>query len=335
MRVYIDRPNIISFFRASGHALFGDCLRMLKSQADIWFNFPKSNLLSDEALQIVVTQLASGSKDAPRPKFAEDSFPTRPLKSNMHIDISNRDDLTAVYLITDEKVKSVQQKGYILIGDEGQEIETLSELFFDDFQFSKSLTPKKDMPNWYSLTPTIKPCTDIIITDRYMFSNEELLEYNLHAYLSVLGGDFPGKKVNIVLFTCLKQQYKSSDGRTQFFTPDWNKLKSELKGSLKRKYGASPNVTIVPLMRVDEHDRTIFTNYNNSYSGDSLTYYDSKWNHITKGRHYAIHSHGLRENLENGYLFIEDMQSVLNSLSAKEKENIVGDKKCGFLKFSE
>lgn len=88
-------------------------------------------------------------------------------------------------------------------------------------------------------------------------------------------------------------------------------------------------------MRVDEHDRTIFTNYNNSYSGDSLTYYDSKWNHITKGRHYAIHSHGLRENLENGYLFIEDMQSVLNSLSAKEKENIVGDKKCGFLKFSE
>lgn len=168
-----------------------------------------------------------------------------------------------------------------------------------------------------------------------MFSNEELLEYNLHAYLSVLGGDFPGKKVNIVLFTCLKQQYKSSDGRTQFFTPDWNKLKSELKGSLKRKYGASPNVTIVPLMRVDEHDRTIFTNYNNSYSGDSLTYYDSKWNHITKGRHYAIHSHGLRENLENGYLFIEDMQSVLNSLSAKEKENIVGDKKCGFLKFSE
>lgn len=128
MRVYIDQPNIISFFRAKDHALFGDCLRMLKSQADLRFNFSKSTLLSDEALQMVITQLTSGSKDAPRPKFADELFPIRPLKSNIHADFSCRDDLTAVYLIKDEKVKSVQQKGYILIADEGQEIEILSEL---------------------------------------------------------------------------------------------------------------------------------------------------------------------------------------------------------------
>lgn len=333
MRVYIDQPNIVSFFRDKEHPLFGDCLRMLKSQADLWFNFPKSCLLTNEALKVIITQLVSGSKDSPKPKFSEEPFPSRPLKSNTHSEFSTREQLTAVYLLKDDKIENVKKKDCILIGGEGEEVETLSKMFYEDFQFTKSLVPKKDMPNWKSLTLWVLPCTDIIITDRYLFSSQELLDYNLHAYLNVLAGENPGKKFNVVIFTCLQQEYKSADGKKCYFTPDWNKLKSDIKARLKGKFGTTPNVTIVPLSRIEEHDRTIFTNYNNSYSGDSLTYYDSKWNHISKGRHYAIHSHGLRENLENGFFFIEDMQKVLDNLSARDKENIIGDRKSEFLTF--
>ena len=140
--------------------------------------------------------------------------------------------------------------------------------------------------------------------------------------------------VNIVIFTCLTQEFKGEDGKKHFFIPDWVKTKTELKNKIRTVLGSSPNVTIVALRRITEHDRTIFTNYNNSYSGDSLTYYDSKWNYISNGRHFTVHSHGLRHNLLQGFCFIDDMQAILNNLtSAKDKECIYGDKKSNFLKF--
>ncbi len=333
MRIYIDQLNIVSFFKDKKHPLFEDSLRMLKSQSDLYFNFPKATLLSDEALQVIITQMTSGSKDTPKPKFKEEPFPPRPLKSNVHGDLVHREDLTAAYLITDEKITSVQQQGCLLVGGEGQEVETISQLFFDDFQFTKSFTPKKDMPSWEALAHTVRPCTDIIIVDRYLFASEELLDYNLHAFLAVLGGNLPNRKFNLVIFTS-KTQIIDINGKKSQFTPDWGKLRNAIRSYLKKKYGSTPNVTIVTLNRVEEHDRTIFTNYNNSYSGDSLTYYDSNWNHISKGRNYAVHSHGLRENLTKGFYFIDDMQDILNGLtSVRDKECIVGDKKCNFLKF--
>lgn len=334
MRAYIDYQNVLSFFGSNDHPLFRDCLRMLKSQCDLYFNFPKETLLQDQNLQAIFVQLTSGSKDSPKPKFLETPFPSRPLKSNAQNEMVSREELTAVYLLDDEKVQSVKDKGGILVGGKDQEVDILSLLFFDDYQFSKSYAPKKEMPNWSALAPTVRPCTDIIIADRYLFSSTELLDFNIHSYLSVIGGKYQNKKVNVVIFTSLSQSFKGTDGKTHTFTPDWNKLKTELKSKLKDTLGASPNVTIVALRRIEEHDRTIFTNYNNSYSGDSLTYYDSNWNHISNGRHYTVHSHGLQGNLSHGFYFIDDMQHVLSRLtSEREKECIYGDKKSNFLKF--
>jgi len=334
MRAYIDYQNILSFFGSNNNPLFGDCLRMLKSQCDLYFNFPKEVLLQDQDLQAIFVQLTSGSKNAPKPRFLDTSFPSRPLKSNAQNELMSREELTAVYLLDDDKVQNFKDKGGIIVAGKGQEVDTLSLLFFDDYQFSKSYAPKKEMPTWQALEPTVRPCTDIIITDRYLFSSTELLDYNIHSYLSVLGGKYHNKKVNVVIFTCLSQSFKGEDGKTHTFIPDWEKLKTELKSNLKGALGSSPNVTIVALRKVEEHDRTIFTNYNNSYSGDSLIYYDSNWNYISNGRHYTIHSHGLRENLSRGFYFIDNMQSILSGLtSARDKECIYGDKKSNFLKF--
>lgn len=334
MRVYIDQTNLLSFLESNNHPHYKDTLRMLKSQCDLYFNFSKDIIDKNESLRAIILQLASGSKDSPKPKFSDVIFPARPLKSNFHIDISNRHDLTAVYLIDDEKVSKAKDKGYLLIGGIGEEVDTLSQLFHDDYQFSKSYTPKRDMPHWNALKPTILPCTDIIIVDRYVFSDDILLDYNLHAYLSELGGKFQGKKIKIVIFTSLQQGCKGSDGKKFYFTPDWDKLKLGIKAFLKRVYNASSSVTIVALRRVEEHDRTIFLNYNNSYSGDSLNYYNSKGEVITNGRNYTVHSHGFRQHLVNGFYFIDDMQAVLNALTSQlDKQCIIGDKESNFLNF--
>lgn len=333
MRVYIDQANLFSFFGNKLNPKFEDCLRMLKAQCDLFFNFPKQQLLISEELKAIIGRFSSGSGKSKLPHFSDQHFPTRPLKSNLQTDFTSREDFTAVYLLDDDKVNNIKEKDTILIGGVGDEIDTLSNLFFEDFQFTKSYTPKRDMPTWESLVNTVRPCTDIIIVDRYLFANEDLLDFNLHALIAVLGGKKLGRKFNLVIFTC-RTQIIEINGHKQSHTPDWDKLKKDIKTYLKKIYGSSPNVTIVTLNRVEEHDRTIYTNYYNSYSGDSLTYYDSKGRYISKGRNYSVHSHGLRDNLTKGFYFIDDMQKVINDLFyPKDMELFIGDKKCNFLKF--
>jgi hypothetical protein len=332
MRVYFDRDNLSSFFASSNHELFADCLRMLKSQCDLYLNFSKQALANPD-IATILSQFTSGSKSTEKPHFNEEPVPSRPIKSNAPNEFTCRDQFTAAYLLTDEKLEALKSKGSILLGGKGEEVETLSRLFFDDYQFTKPFTPKEHMPNWDALKPTVLPCTDIIIVDRYLFASHELLDYNIHYLLSTLGGPQEQRKYNIVIFTCQKQD-ASTNGRKEYITPDWKNVKDKIKSYLKSKNGSTPNVTIVTLRRVKEHDRTIFSNYNNSYSGDSLTYYNSKWELITASRNYSVHSHGLRDNLQKGYFFIEDMQKVIDELSLpRDSELIIGDKKCNFLNF--
>lgn len=334
MRVYFDKDNFLSFFASSKHELFADCLRMLKTQCDLHLNFSK-DILTDPSISIIFAQLSSGSKKAPMPHFENGPVPSRPLKTNAHLEFTCRDQLTAAYLVTDERTETLKAKGTLLVGGKGEEVDTLSKLFFEDYQFTKPFTPKEHMPNWESLSPTVMPCTDIIIVDRYLFASEGLLDYNIHALLSTLGGQQDNRKYNIVIFTCLQQEI-TIDGKKSSITPNWSAIKGKIKSYLKVKNGATPNVTIVTLKRVKEHDRTIFTNYNNSYSGDSLTYYNSKWQLITTSRNYSVHSHGLRDNLQKGYFFIDDMQRVIDGLSyPKDSDLFVGDKKSNFLRFPE
>lgn len=326
MRAYIDKSNLLSFVESKEHPLYGDCLRMLKSQFDLHFNFPRSSLSVCEELRSIIPLLTSGSKDAPMPVFNEQLFPSRPLKSNFYTDLTTQD-LTAVYLLDDEKIDGAKSKGHILIGCKGEEVDVLSKLFFEEYQYTKSFNPRTDMPNWGALKPTVLPCTDIILADRYVFSDENLLKCNLCELLSEIGGRIKEKKINIVIFT--NQEYTNAGKR---YTHDLEKLKNEIRQHLKNVFEATPNITIVS--RCKFHDRMIFTNYNHSCSGDSLTYYDSKGNIITNCSNYAVHSHGLRENLKRGFNLIAEMQTEINELtSLSDKECIIGDRKSNFLSF--
>ncbi|MBD5272675.1 MAG: hypothetical protein HDS42_05355, partial [Bacteroides sp.] len=245
-----------------------------------------------------------------------------------------REELTAVYLIEDEKIENVQRTGAILIGAPGEEIITLSKLFFEDYQFSTSLTPKKDMPSWDVLSSVIQPCSDIIIIDRFIFAEQNLIEYNLHSFLKVISNNAVEKKFNLVIFTDPVQQIKIN-GKTETFKPDWIKIRADIISYFKKiDKRAAVNVTIIASREIGEHDRSIFMNYANHSSGDSLNYYDSQGRVITNGRHYSIHSHGHRQNLANGYSIIDDMQLVINKISLPHKTDaIYGDKECNFLNF--
>ena len=331
MRVYFDKKNIASFFASSARTAFQDCLRMIKSQCDIYFTFPKE-IFANPPYSLILNQLSSGRSISSKPQFIG-LFPPRPLKSNVHKDF-NRDELTAAYLIEDEKIDVVKRAGAVLIGAPGEEIDTLSKLFYDDYQYTTSLTPKRDMPSWEVLSSVIQPCSDIIIIDRFLFAEQELIEYNLHSFLKIISNNSIEKKFNLVIFTDPVQQIKIN-GKIETFKPDWTKMRADIISYFKQMDRRSAvNVTIVASREIGEHDRSIFMNYANHSSGDSLNYFDSQGRIITNGRHYTIYSHGLRQNLDNGYSIIDDMQNVIDKISSSQKKDVIfGDKECNFLNF--
>lgn len=334
MRVYIDLDNLVSLLRNFGHPLFDDSLRMLKSQCELIFNFPKSMLATNDELRVMLLHLTDGFKNSYRPVFRDEPKPERPIKSNFHTYLKCKEDLTAVYLLDDDKVQAAKAKGNLLIGGFGEEISTLSRLFYEDYQFTRPFTPAKDMPTWNVLKPMVLPCSDIIIVDPFLFSAEELLDFNLHALLGVLAPKISDTKINVVIFTAPSYPVKQSSGKTKWVSPEWITIRKNIIKSLKSR-NVSVKVTIVASRKINEHDRSIFTNYTNSHSGDSFNYYDSKNRLITKGRHYTVHSHGSRDNLSKGYSLIEDMQTVIDNIikDGGDDKSIFGDRKSNFLKF--
>lgn len=336
MRVYIDLDNLSSLLSSFNDRLFDDSLRMLKSQCELFFNFPKSILSLNKELMVVLTRLTDGSKNTPRPVFRDEPKPKRPIKSNFYAALDDREDLTAIYLLDDEKVHTAKSKGNLLIGGFGEEISTLSRLFYEDYQFTRSFTPAKEMLTWNILESLVLPCSDIIIVDPYLFSEEKLLDYNLHALLRVLVPKTSDSKIKLVIFTAPSYSVKDSNGKTIKLKPEWKTIRKNIIKFLKFD-NVTAKVTIVASSKINEHDRSIFTNYYNLHSGDSFNYYDSKNNLITKGRHFTVHSHGSKENLSKGYTLIDDMQVVINNLKNENgyEESIIGDKESNFLRFSD
>lgn len=317
---------------------------MLKSQCDLVFNISKATFASNNEYRQIFTKLTDGidilDKDRPADKdrpvnieFSDIPKPERPISLNFYKNLQCREDLTAIYLLDDQNTAATKSKGHLLIGGVGEEITILSNLFYENFQFSKDLVPKRDMPSWNALDSYILPCTDIIIVDSFIFAEESLLDYNLLALLKVLSPKSSNSKINLVIFTAPDYAIQQSNGKYITVVPNWDSIRKKINNKFKPER-IKVNITFVTYRDLEEHDRSIFTNYNNSHSGDSLNYYDSQGNVITKGRNYEIHSHGLKDHLDNSFLLLDDLQKVLNKLNdEKYKHCIKGDKKSNFLKF--
>lgn len=215
MNVYIDKANIVSFLQQYKDKRFQSCNQMLKEQCDMNFNFSKNELLSDKihGREVIawLTTLSSGMKGE---VVWEVKFPDRPLKSNCHISFT-REQLCSVYLLDDEKVDNVLEKGIILIAKVGSEIDVLSNLFFPNKQYQKNIF--RQLSSWKDLATYISPCTDIIIVDQFLLSDVSLLESNIYTLVERLCSLAHHSKLNIVLFT-LKENYDKETKKT--FVPD-------------------------------------------------------------------------------------------------------------------
>lgn len=266
--------------------------------------------------------LTSGIDNNILPKWGC-NFPKRPLKSNTHKDPKfNHSQLSAVYLINDKNCNFLKNLGNFLFAPVGQEVETISSLLFNDYQFSITKNTE-ELTSWSDLQKFASPCSDIIIADKFIFSDDKILEFNIYKIIEQLIYLVDNSKINIIFFT-LKDKMESN----------CNNIISKIKYLVKKKIGVKPNVTIIAAQTIkNEHDRTIFTNYKLYISGDSFNYFNSKNELITKGRYFHIHSNASIENLKCSFKFIEDMQNIITELLNKNQDCIHGDKVCNYINF--
>lgn len=334
MNIYIDKPNLLSVVHSAKKENYNDCMRMLKDNFRIFFTFSKKDIVDLEQndkqdvmqwLTQMVTGINSSNTD---PVKWESTFPPRPLDTTSF----NSEQLSSVYCLSkdrDSKMFSHIKKGNLIIACEGQEIEALSSLFFDSFQFTKDIFD--EVSSWSDLEKYISPCTDIVITDLYIFSSPEIYQQNIYSLLRVLGSKAKNSKINVIIFTLKSNYIKESKIE---FEPDWDTIYSKIRKCAEKH--SSFNVTFVTASKetLEEHDRTIFTNYKVFASGDTYNYFNSNGERITKGRWLHVHSSAIKNNEAKASKFIQDMQSIIDGIENKKNDRLIKkDKISNFLVF--
>jgi hypothetical protein len=368
MDIYIDKENLKSFIKSRNNPnykdCYDDCCRMLKRQLRINYNFEKTETLEDElnkdglweSYSKIATQGNGWSEDVD--EYLKESIPSRPIvlskfpprriEPNSSFMLNNLHQHSNVFLINDEKASLLQDKGTSLIGPLGQEINTLKQLFCgNDYDFHKLYDTQnpKSFSNWEQLSKdgVNLPLSDIVIMDRYIGSQEDIMQFNLIKLIEVLTRKVK-ETVNVVLFCNRKYNWKDGNGKTIEIEPNWNDIKGNIKKFLFEKTGNKCNVTIVFFpsperneknkQKDPDHDRIIFTNYMLYKSGDSFCYYNSKGVNISSGISLDVYSLAQKGNYEFAISFLEYAQKIYDKVKQKNNsELIIGDKKSNYITF--
>lgn len=322
MQVYFDKKNLVSYIKSSKDSRFRYCQETLLTHCKIFMNFTKEELLNedDEDAEIIMSWMKVCSEGFETEKWNWNGiFPARNIKSNTPVSFSPEQH-SAVYMISDDKLHLLVDKHQYIVSDLGKEVDTLSQLWFDDRQYTMNIFDKLD--KWEKLKNYTSPCSDIIMCDQFFLLKRYLLEYNIYELLTQLCKESQCARMNIVIFTLKDHQ--------GYPKPDFTQIRSVIKSRIKAKTGLSPFVTIVTGsgQKLQEHDRTIFTNYKLYNSGDSFNYFDSTGKRITKGRYFHIHSLVSKSNERTARSFIDDMQGLYNSINRDAPDNIYKEQNC-------
>lgn len=324
MDLYIDEENLRSFLRSRDNDDFEDCKRMIRRQLHIIYNMDKTAIKNNTDLLPWLLQNDHGRGNSEETDtFLSCAFPQRPIKSNSYNEWS-RKNLSSAYLIDDEYVSRLKNKGCILMGEVGEELNTLVRLFCGkDYEYHHLYDLRKNFLSWEQLADEnqLLPCTDIVINDRYLFKNEEtLVEYNLSRMLTALSNNVKNR-IDVVIFTLSDCLNFGIDKATKI-----------VKQTLERVTGIKPNVTFVCSNDRSKipHDRFVITNYRLLRSGDSFIYFNTKGERITNGGSLDVDSLANHETYVFTESLLEKLQNSYNSV--KTNDNLViGDKMSKFL----
>ena len=338
MDLYIDKENLRSFLNSRDKEDFSDCQRMLHRQLHIVFNMDKSDLKADPYLSQWVNMIGEGrGKSEDTDTFLADKFPIRPIKSNSYNDWPRRNLLSA-YLINDFDVSKLKNRGCVLLGDVGEELDILTRLFCGrDYEYHHLYDLRKNFLSWEQLTKDnqLLPCTDIVINDRYLFNDQqEIVQYNMSKMLTALANNVKNR-IDVVVYTFYDKKDNKGfiKGLIGFGEENASRI---IKDTLYSVTGIKPNVTFVCSNdpKKISHDRFVITNYRLLRSGDSFNYFDTSGERITNGGSLDIDSLANHETYVFVESLLEELQSTYNTIKQLNDSMILGDRKSKLINMS-
>ncbi|MDV3747152.1 hypothetical protein CMU21_04835 [Elizabethkingia anophelis] len=317
MVAYFDLENLESLLKQQKNDFYYDCLKLIKKQLDLTFNFSKEEFKKSEDLMNFIKVFSDGVGDK-EVKYIPEKFPGRDIKSNSHKDFSI-DELLSVYFINNNDLHKLKTKDDLLIAEIGEEIEMFKVLFLknDDYKFEKKLRIGTEFNNWGVFKNFHTSHVDLIIVDNYILSDKSLVETNLNGIIENSLKDDCRKVLNIILFV-----------RNDEVNIKFSELKTSINKIVTQKYIDKPKLTIIK--HYTEHDRTILRNMLRVYSGDTFNYFLSNGTKATKGKEVHFTSIADKENYKLYLKTLADLQKIIDEAI---DTNIEGDKKSRFFKF--
>lgn len=326
MDLYIDLENINSLIDNRNDDLYNDCLKTMQKQLDVYFNFKKEELMENEGLMAWFKYFTSGIGKNNKQIFNANIFPERPLKSNTYI-VFDKKQLSAMYLINDDRINVLKEKGAVLVGSPGEEFDVFNQVFFlqRDYKFDKKLKiGSPEFKDWQALKDYSSSISDILFIDGFILSDAEAIDFNLIPYLKILAAKAKCK-LNLVLYV----NYSNVN-------VTYEDISKKIRSAIESVTGIKPNFTLIKVRdqrgieSYAEHDRTIFTNYLRVYSGDTFNYFKADGTKRTKGREIHYSSFG---DSENHMLASELVRGIQDNLDQLPADAVEGDKKSNFLNF--
>ena len=353
MNLIIDKENLHQFVRSKNEDsdLHDECLRLLKRQMHVIFHFDE-HILTDSSNKELLEDFImfgyfTGAGNSDQKSSFEPQIFNRPMWEI----------LSSVLLLNDQNY--INNNG-LLIGRIGEEHTILSSLFCNknyDLHTIFDIQKWENHYAWNKMTEYILPCTDIVITDRYILRNQkERLKNSLYYILEQISKKHADLQINLVIFydgfTIKPNKEKNSNGgidrfirkKEDYQTPKIDQTIKDITKQFKNLFGEKSYITFVsykylidesflPLLVEKEknrpHDRIIITNNRMFRSGDSFCYFDEKDKLITQGKTLDIDSlanseaHSIAESIRH------DLQMI-----CEENPYIFGDGISNFIDFS-
>lgn len=245
-----------------------------------------------------------------------------------NFDSANYNDLTSLFFVSTPTIPNG-----LICPPIGDEVKALTSLYVDKRYIPSKQYRTPDMRDWSILEKDSNICTDIILTDQYLFAQSDIhYQHNAYNLICSLCKKSIGVKVNVVIFTLPTYKDETDPNKPVLF----NVIERQLKQQIAFITGIEPYVTFVKLPVREAHDRKIFTNYKSFSSGDSFKYFEEKRDGIhfvSNGTDLYSNTHIDRDNHKNAQLFIEDLQTIIDTRVAGINP-IIGDRKSNFLHFS-
>lgn len=347
MDIYIDKENLLSFIKGCRNEYYDDCLRMLKRELHINFNFEKS-VVDEGILGVWLSSILSQGRgnNENSDKYLNEKFPQRPIKSNFlsFLGEEKKKKLMSIYLINDNDARKLQEKGNVLVGILGEEEAILEKMFLRNYCYEKIVNIHDGFSSWNMLCESL-PCTDIVLQDRYLLQGkygegrtsdekDDIISENVSDIIRAFSKDVRGA-INVIIFTCPAydcdsniNKINNSDRTDRILNLTNNKIKIDLK-----KHTPKPNLTFVIIKPNEKllHDRFIITNYRIVSSGDSFTMFATNDKKLkSNGTALRLCSLADRQNYELSQSVLNNLQNIVDNGGAEIK--VIGDKKSNFIK---